>query len=288
MSRPESLTISVVTPSYKQPGWLRLCAASVADQGAPGVEIEHIVQDSLSGPEIAEVLKAFPQAKLASEKDQGMYDAIRRGWDKATGDVFCWLNCDEQYLPGMLEKVADYFRDHPEVDLLFADAVVVDGAGAYLCSRQVLAPELYHTWTWQLHTLSCATFFRRRLFREQGFALDSRWKDVGDAALIVQMLRRGVQTGVLRAYTSTFVDNGENRGLRPAAIQEHNDLADEAPAWARTLRWLWLGWHRLRRLAHGLYHPKSFSYEIYTESSPQKRVRFEVTQPTFYWKARMG
>lgn len=287
MSHPESLTISIVTPSYKQPDWLRLCAASVADQNAPGLEIEHIVQDSLSGPEIAEALKPFPQVKLVSEKDQGMYDAIRRGWDKATGDILCWLNCDEQYLPGALGEIADYFRNHPEVDLLFADAVIIDGQGRYLCSRQVLTPQLYHTWICQLHTLSCATFFRRSLLKERGFALDPRWRDAGDGALIVEMLRANVRVGVLRSYISAFMDTGENRGLRPLAIQEHNALASEAPRWAQTLSWVWLIWHRLRRLCHGLYRPKPFAYDIYTEASPQKRVHLEVAQPTFYWKARM-
>lgn len=287
MSQPEPLIFSIVTPSYKQPDWLRLCAASVADQNVPGVQIEHIVQDSLSGPEIAEALKPFPQVKLVSEKDQGMYDAIRRGWDKATGDIFCWLNCDEQYLPGVLQEVAAYFQSHPEVDVLFADAIIIDGAGNYMCSRQVLPPQLYHTWIWHLHTLSCSTFFRRRLFRERGFALDPRWRDVGDGALIVQMLRARVRVGILRYYTSVFVDDGENRGLRPLAIQEHDALAKEAPRWAQTLSWVWLTLHRLRRLFYGLYRLKPFSYDIYTKTNPQNRVHFEVTQPTFYWKSRM-
>lgn len=288
MTQPAPLTISIVTPSYKQPAWLRLCAASVADQVAPGLVVEHIVHDSLSGPEVEEALRPYPNVKLYSEKDQGMYDAVRRGWDKATGDIFCWLNCDEQYLPGALHEVAEYFRNHPEVDLLFADAIVVDGAGAYLCSRQVLVPHLYHTWTCQLHTLSCATFFRRSLLRERGFALDKRWRDAGDAALIVGMLRAGVRTGYLRRYLSTFGDNGENRGLRPLAIKERGDLRGEAPKWVQSLDWLWKLLHRLRRFANGLYRPKPFAYDIYTEASPQKRVHFDVPKPTFYWKARMG
>jgi glycosyltransferase involved in cell wall biosynthesis len=288
MRDSKPLTISVVTPSYKQPDWLRLCAASVADQTAPGVEIEHIVHDSLSGPEIAEALKPFPQVKLVSEKDDGMYDAIKRGWDKATGDIFCWLNCDEQYLPGALKEVAAYFQDHPEVDLLFADVVAIDEAGHYLCSRQVLRPQIYHTWTCHLNNLSSSTFFRRRLFRERGFSLDTRWRDAGDAAMIIKMLLAGTRTAVLRRYVSAFMDNGENRGLRPQAIQEHRALAREAPLWVQKLNWLWMILHRLRRLFHGLYCPKPHAYDIYTKASPQKRVHFEVPHPTFYWKSRMG
>jgi glycosyltransferase involved in cell wall biosynthesis len=220
MSQPAPLTLSIVTPSYKQPAWLRLCAASIADQATPGLVIEHIVQDSLSGPEVEEVLKPFPNVKFFSEKDQGMYDAVRRGWDRATGDILCWLNCDEQYLPGALQEVAHYFRDHPEVDLLFGDAIVVDGAGGYLCSRQVMVPQLYHTWTCQLHTLSCATFFRRDLLtRTRGFALDPRWRDAGDGALIVQMLRAG-RPG--RDFTPLPLDFRRQRGKPGPAPAGHS------------------------------------------------------------------
>lgn len=282
------MRLSVITPSYKQPDWLRLCAASVADQAAPGVEIEHIVQDSLSGPEIAEAASAFPELKLISEKDQGMYDAINRGWQIATGDILCWLNCDEQFLPGALEQVAAYFQSHPEVDVLFADTVVVDGEGAYMCSRQVLVPQLYYTWTCSLLTLSCATFLRSSLVRERGFLLDSRWKDLGDAEWMVRMLRHHVRMGVLRRYLAVFVDTGDNRNLKPLARQERRDLTREAPFWARALPLGWMLLHRLRRLAHGLYSPQPFAYDIYTRSSPGQRVHFQVSQPTFFWKSRMA
>jgi glycosyltransferase involved in cell wall biosynthesis len=281
------LKFSIVTPSYKQPQWLRLCAASVADQSAPGLEIEHIVQDSLSGPEIAEAVKTFPQLSLVSEKDKGMYDAINRGWEKATGDVLCWLNCDEQYLPGILKDVADYFRAHPEVEVLFADAIIVDNDGKYICSRPVLTPQLYHTWTCHLQTFSCSTFFRRSLLKERGFALDSRWKDLGDADLIVRMLRAGVRMDIMRRYTTSFVDNGENRSLQPHARKERETLMKEAPHWVQILQPAWILLHRLRRLWNGIYSPRPFVYDIYTLSSPQKRVHFEVAQPTFYWTARM-
>jgi glycosyltransferase involved in cell wall biosynthesis len=287
MSDPGLFTFSIVTPSYQQPQWLRLCAASVADQSAPGVAIEHIVQDGLSGPEIAEAVKSFPRLKLVSEKDQGMYDAINRGWEKATGDVLCWLNCDEQYLPGTLKEVADYFRAHPEVEVLFADAIIVDNDGKYVCSRPVLTPQLYHTWTCHLQTFSCSTFFRESVLKERGFSLDSRWKDLGDADLIVRMLRAGVRMDILRRYTSVFVDNGENRNLQPLARQERDLFMKEAPRWAQALRPVWILLHRLRRLWNGIYSLKPFAYDIYTRSSPRQRLHFEVSQPTFYWAARM-
>jgi len=287
MSETGSFTFSIVTPSYKQPDWLRLCAASVADQSRPGLVVEHIVQDSLSGPEIADAVKDFPQLKLVSEKDQGMYDAINRGWEKATGDVLCWLNCDEQYLPGILKEVSDYFKTHPEVDVLFGDAIIVDNDCNYVCSRPVLTPQLYHTWTCHLQTFSCSTFFRRSLFKERGFSLDRNWKDLGDAELIIRMLQAGIRMDILRRYTTTFVDSGDNRNLQPTARKEVGILAKQAPKWVQALRPIWVILHRLRRLWHGIYSLKPFSYEIYAPSSPKQRVSIEVAQPTFYWAARM-
>ncbi len=281
------LTISVITPSYRQLEWLRLCAASVADQSGEGLVVEHIVQDSLSGPEIAEAVQPFPKVKLVSEKDEGMYDAINRGWEKATGDILCWLNCDEQYLPGALAQVAEYFRRHPETEVLFADAFVVNPEGKYLCSRQALVPLLYHSWICHLGTLSCATFFRRDLIKERGFTLDTRWKSVGDADLIVRLLRAGVTMRVLRSYLSVFVDTGENMSLRPVALREMEAIAKEAPTWAQALRRLWVVLHRVRRMVCGLYRVKPFSADIFTQASPAQRIHLDVTQPTFHWKGRV-
>jgi len=292
MSTRQPITISVVTPSYKQPEWLKLCAASVADQQGENLTVEHIVQDcpsgdSLSGPEIAAALQPFPNAKLASEKDAGMYDAINRGWEKATGDVLCWLNCDEQYLPGTLAKVADYFRAHPETEVLFGDAFVIDTAGNYICSRQVLKPLLYHSWICHLGTLSCATFFRRDLIKARGFVLDTRWKSVGDADLIVRLRRKGVEMRVQRDYLSVFVDTGANMSLGSVALKEMDALAREAPGWAQALRRFWVVLHRVRRMAHGLYSVKPFAADFYTPESPRQRVRREVQNATFHWKGRV-
>jgi glycosyltransferase involved in cell wall biosynthesis len=286
MTDPAPITISIVTPSFRQPGWLRLCAASVADQKAPGLVVEHIVQDSLSGPEVDEVMSHFPRARYVSEKDEGMYDAINRGWAKSQGDILAWLNCDEQYLPGALASVADFFRAHPETEVLFANAIIVDAQCHYMCSRQVLVPYLTHTWTCHLNTFSCSMFLRGELLRKRGFRLDPYWKDVGDAVLIRDFLQAGVRMNVLNRYISTFVDTGENRNLQPWARKEGREFKAQAPFWMRRLRRLWRRVHHLRRWMHGHYHPKPFSYDIYTPASPSSRVHVEVPEPTFYWASR--
>ena len=49
-------------------------------------------------------------AQLFIEKDAGMYDAINRGLARTHGEICSYLNCDEQYLPGALAKVAEFLK----------------------------------------------------------------------------------------------------------------------------------------------------------------------------------
>src|ERR1041385_7805342 len=114
---------SIVTPSFRNSQWLRLCIASVADQ--QGVEVEHIVQDAGSDDGTLDWLTRDPRGRAHVEKDKGMYDAVNRGLRRARGEFLAYLNCDEQYLPGALKKVSDFLDRHPDVDIVFGDCIVV-------------------------------------------------------------------------------------------------------------------------------------------------------------------
>jgi glycosyltransferase involved in cell wall biosynthesis len=279
------MRITVITPSYRNSDPLKLCVASVADQ--EGVEAEHIVQDAGSDDGTLDWLLSDIRVKAHVEKDEGMYDAINRGLRKATGEILAYLNCDEQYLPGALEKVAEFFQVHPDVDVIFADAVIVDAGGNYICHRKVLPPTKYHTWLCHLGTLSCATFFRRKLIDDDALFFDPRWRTLGDAQWILQLLQRDVPTGVLRHFTSTFTDDGENLSLQPNALQEKKALSQSAPGWAKKLTPLFVLQHRLRRLLGGIYFQRPFAYSLYTRESPDKRVVHAVKKPTFLWRSRL-
>src|SRR5262245_55356082 len=119
-------TFSIITPSFRSSAWLKLCLASVADQGVPA---EHIVLDAGSDDGTLDWLPRDGRAKVFVEKDQGMYDAINRGMRRASGELLAYLNCDEQYLPGALRMASEFFELHPAVDMLFGDVVMVSPEG---------------------------------------------------------------------------------------------------------------------------------------------------------------
>ena len=272
------MRISIVTPSYQRSPWLRLCIASVADQR---VEVEHIVQDAESDDGTLDWLPRDPRVKVFVEKDQGMYDGINRGLRRAGGDVLAYLNCDEQYLSGALAAVAGFFEQHPGVEVLFGDVVMVDAEGRYLYHRKMQTPLKYHTWTCHLSTLSCGMFFRRRIVFDYGELFDPRLRDVGDGEWMVRLLRRGVRMAALGQFTSAFTYTGVNMSVGANARRENRELRQSAPWWARQLRPLFIAQHRLRRWAGGMYRQAPFAYEIFTRASLERRRRFEVSRPTF-------
>lgn len=277
------MKFSIVTPSFRNSQWLKLCIASVADQ--QGVQLEHIVQDAGSDDGTLDWLPHDRRVQAFIEKDNGMYDAINRGWRRATGEILAYLNCDEQYLPGALRAVAEFFARYPATDVVFADTVVVDKEGRFICYRKALVPWRNVVWVY-LPVLTCATFIHRRVLDSYGIFFDTRWRDLGDFFWVLEMLRRGVRMRVLRHFTSAFTDTGVNMNLGPNAQRERQLKLQMTPGWIRQLRWPLVQLHRLRQVLHGLYFQKPFSYAIYTLQSPDRRTEFHVEKPTGIWWTR--
>jgi glycosyltransferase involved in cell wall biosynthesis len=274
------LKISIVTPSHRQLPWLKLCVASIADQ--QGVDLEHIIQDAQSGPELEEWVRTRTSSRLYVEPDAGMYDAISRGFDRASGDVVCWLNCDEQYLEGTLARVARFFEKHPEIDVLFGDAILVGEQGELLSYRRMVPPSLRHIQAAHLGVLSCATFARRSVL-DRGHRLDTRWKVIADAVWVADLLRAGIPMAVLNEPLSVFTFTGQNLGRTALAAAEAKRWREETAPSERLLRpWFVLG-HRLKKLFRGAYRTRSVAIQIYTPASPQKRVLVEARRLGFRW-----
>jgi glycosyltransferase involved in cell wall biosynthesis len=275
---------SIVTPSFRNSRWLKLCIASVADQ--PGVEVEHIVQDSCSDDGTQDWLPHDRRVRAFIEKDTGMYDAINRGYRRAQGDILAYLNCDEQYLPGALQAVAGYFAAHPEVEVALAGSIVTNADGGYICHRHSMVPLSQHIW-FRFPVLTSSVFFRRGVVERRGLFLDTHWRAIGDFHWFLALLKNRVPMGVCDEFTSIFTDTGKNFGMSPECVREIEVTATMAPKWVRLLKPLWVVHHRLRRLAAGHFSLQPTSYSLYTLNSPEQRVRVDVPKPTVIWWDRL-
>lgn len=272
--------ISVVTPSFRQLNWLKLCAASVTDQ--EGVSHEHIVQDAGTGPDLEKWARSVPDLSLYEEKDQGMYDAINRGLRRANGDICSYLNSDEQYLPGTLAKVSAFFESHRDVDVLFGDAVLIDDHGNPLSYRRTVLPKSTHVRYAHLNTPTCATFFRQRLL-DRGFFFDSKWKVIGDQVWIEDLLRARVSMATLPEPLAVFTFTGENLGSTKAS-EEEAIRRRGGRSFSAGLRKVGAVFsHRIRKLLAGAYKRRKIDIEIYTLDSPKTRQRKCAEKIGFSW-----
>ena len=278
------MKFSIVTPSFRNSVWLKLCIASVADQA--GVEREHIVQDAGSDDGTQDWLPGDPRVRAFIEKDGGMYDAVNRGYRRATGDILAYLNCDEQYLPGALQAVHAFFEAHPREEVLLAGSLVTDGEGNYVCHRHALAPHPQGVW-FRFMALTSSIFIRRKVIHERGLFFDPQWRDLGDFHWMLALMKHRVPMAVTDQFTSVFADTGENMNLKPNAVREKAATAAMIPRWVNVLKPLWIVNHRLRRLRAGHFRLKPTSYAIYTRQSPDRRVTIDVPRPTAVWWNRL-
>jgi len=244
------------------------------------------VQDSCSDDGTQDWLPHDPRVKAFIEKDAGMYDAVNRGYRRATGDILAYLNCDEQYLPGALAAVARFFTANPKVEVLLAGSIVTDGHGNYVCHRHGMVPNPHHIW-YRFPALTSSIFIRRSVISERGIFFDTKWRDLGDFHWVLALMKQRVKIADDPMFTSVFADTGDNMNLKPNAIREKKDTDGMIPAGTRLGKPLWIFNHRLRRLAHGHFSLKHTSYAIYTKASPDRRVTIDVPKPTPIWWSRL-
>jgi glycosyltransferase involved in cell wall biosynthesis len=87
--------ISIVTPSYNQAEFLERTILSVLNQNYPN--LEYIIIDGGSTDGGVEIIKKYEKylAYWVSEPDEGIYDAMNKGWDIASGDYILFLGCGD-------------------------------------------------------------------------------------------------------------------------------------------------------------------------------------------------
>jgi glycosyltransferase involved in cell wall biosynthesis len=103
--------ISIVTPSYNQGHFLEETILSVINQNYPN--LEYIIIDGGSTDNSVEIIKKYQQhfTYWVSENDKGQANAINKGLQYCTGEIFNWLNSDDYLEPGSLNKIAEVFAD---------------------------------------------------------------------------------------------------------------------------------------------------------------------------------
>ena len=197
------MKISIVTLSFNQRAYLQEAIDSVLSQGYP--ELEYILVDPGSQDGSRELIESYGDRIAATifEPDRGAADGLNKGFAHATGEVYGFLNADDILFPGSLNRIAEFFRRHPECDVAMGDGFKIDSRGRkirHYVARDFSVRRFFYGGT---QWLQQSTFFRARVFqRSAGFNLENRtsW----DGELFLNFASQGANIGYVHADLGGF------------------------------------------------------------------------------------
>ena len=126
----ESKLISVILPVYNQSDLIHESIESVIAQTYRNWELIIVNDGSTDGLE--EAVKPYlsdKRIRCLTQKNQRLPKALSNGFDFASGELITWTSADNNMRPAMLARLASFLNNHPDVDMVYADYMVIDDRG---------------------------------------------------------------------------------------------------------------------------------------------------------------
>jgi glycosyltransferase involved in cell wall biosynthesis len=177
--------VSIITPSFNQARYLEQTLQSVLGQGY--ASLEYLLVDGASTDGSLEIIHKYADqlAWWVSEPDAGQAEAINKGLRRARGEIVAWLNSDDIYLPGAIEKAVAAFEGHPDLGLIYGDVLAIDADG------QTTNRLRYGDWSlpdlMAFRVIGQPSVFMRRSVLEQAGLLDPSYHYLLDHQLWLRM-----------------------------------------------------------------------------------------------------
>lgn len=160
--------VSVVMPSLNQAAFLAAAVHSIFEQGVEGLELVVVDGGSTDGSlsELAALAGRYPgQIRWCSQPDDGPAQAVNRAIGWARGAVIGWLNSDDLYAPGAVQRALQHLSQSPEDVMVYGEAEHVDGTGLRLEAYPTRSPSTpLQAYADGCHICQPSVFFRRDAF----------------------------------------------------------------------------------------------------------------------------
>lgn len=219
------MIISIVTISYNQAPYLERAICSIINQGYE--DLEFIIVDPGSTDGSREIISKYRHIfkDIILEPDNGPANGLNKGFKKATGDVYGFLNADDILLPNALNRVSDFLSKHKEIDILSGHSAIIDQRDRKLRSGKSAKFSLYRYAYGAAPLMQPSTFFRSDIYKKvKGFneLNRSNW----DGELFVDMAFCGANFGLTNEYLSGYrlhKDSITGSKKMDAQIEEFHD-----------------------------------------------------------------
>lgn len=186
------MKVSVVTAVLNNKKYIRKTIESILSQEGP-FDVEYIIRDGLSTDGTLDIINEYKdRCVIVSEKDGSPQQAINAGMAMATGDIGCWLNADDVFLPGTIAKVVAAFERHSSTHWLYGRCDIIDESDHEIRGLVTLYKNITgyaYSWNWLLcenFINQPATFWRMDMWRQVG-GLDESLRAAFDYQLWLKM-----------------------------------------------------------------------------------------------------
>jgi glycosyltransferase involved in cell wall biosynthesis len=181
--------ITIITVCYNSETTIRDTIESVLAQNYPN--IEYIIVDGLSNDGTLDIIQEYGKRIdiVISESDIGIYDAMNKGIQSATGDVIGILNSDDFFeYPSVISDVVNQFKSNPESSLVFGDVVLAQASNIKKIVRFYNSAK-FRAWKLRFGWMPPhpASFFKKNAYAQVGnYSLD--YTIASDYELFIRML----------------------------------------------------------------------------------------------------
>jgi glycosyltransferase involved in cell wall biosynthesis len=212
--------LSVITIVYNNVNDIERTMLSVIDQSYAG--IEYIVVDGLSNDGTLEIIKGYEKhiAKLISEKDEGIYDAMNKGLAAATGDYVIFMNSGDEFYE--LDTVAEVFAMVDDADIYYGETEMIDANGQSLGRRRHKAPKQF-TWRSFNYGMSVshqAVYIKRELLEPY----DRRYQLSADIDWIIRAAKKANKIVNVNRYVAKYLVGGMSKTKHRQSLAERFDI----------------------------------------------------------------
>lgn len=228
MSDP--LRVSIIVPSYNQGRYIRATLDSILAQDYQPLEVWVI--DGASTDNTVSILKEYdqyPHIHWLSEPDNGVVDAVNKGFARVQGDIIGIQSSDDYYLPNTIQTAVTALQNQPDIGLIYGDIEYIDAQGK-AAGQSHIAPYSHKgllaktTWIPQP-----SAFFRRQFIDKLG-----GWREnVAYAADTDLWLRMAFHTQMQKIDTvlARYRRHPEQRATQAKKIiRDHHTMLATLPA----------------------------------------------------------
>ena len=238
------MKISIITAAYNSEKTIRDTLENVKNQMYK--DIEHIIIDGASKDNTLAIVAEYPHVKkVISEKDKGIYDAMNKGIQIATGDVIGILNSDDLYQDStVIQQVMDQFIQNPTLDIIYGDLVYVKSDNVNKVVRNWKSNS-YHNNFFDNGNVPPhpSLFVKKRIYEEAGF-FNLDFKLAADYEFMLRIfkkhnfkskyLNKVIVKMRLGGATNQSISNIKKQNIEILKAWEHNQL--ESPFLLMPLR----------------------------------------------------